>query len=133
MPSNRAPAQRQWFIVFTTMIAGWCACVPLMQAATDQKVLVRAAGFSLGAEKSVFDGTNHFELMLDQSNRVASPFTQSAVKQSVEPARLGPDPKIPYFTVRFALPIPPENATNNVAALTGMDPDGVHAQSLARV
>jgi len=50
------------------------------------------------------------------------PFDQSALKQGAEVARLGPDPKIPYFTVRFALPIPPENATNNVAALTGMDP-----------
>jgi antitoxin component YwqK of YwqJK toxin-antitoxin module len=40
----------------------------------------------------------------------------------VEPALLGPDPKIPYFTVRFAMPIPPENATNNVASLTGIDP-----------
>jgi len=50
------------------------------------------------------------------------PFDQSALKQGTEVARLGPDPAIPYFTVRFALPIPPENATNNVAELTGMDP-----------
>ena len=34
----------------------------------------------------------------------------------------GPDPKSPYFTVRFALPIPPENSASNVAALTGVDP-----------
>ena len=50
------------------------------------------------------------------------PFNQSAVKQSNGPATFGPDPKAPYFTVRFALPVPPENATNNVAALTGIDP-----------
>jgi hypothetical protein len=36
---------------------------------------------------------------------------------------LGPNPSVPYFTVRFAMPIPPENLTNNFAALTGMDPE----------
>ena len=28
---------------------------------------------------------------------------------------------IPYFTVDFAMPIPPENETNNFAGLTGID------------
>ena len=46
-------------------------------------------------------------------------------------ASIGPNPKIPYFTVRFAMPIPPENETNNFAALTGIDPNGVHAQPFA--
>jgi len=47
------------------------------------------------------------------------PFTQAAVKQSTAPALEGPDPSIPYFTVRFALPIPPDN-TGTVGALTGV-------------
>ena len=49
------------------------------------------------------------------------PFCQSAVKQDPMPALQGPDSNIPYFTVRFALPIPPENATSNVAPLAGID------------
>src|SRR5262249_49316703 len=43
-------------------------------------------------------------------------------KQGVGPASFGPDSKAPYFTVRFAMPIPPENTTNNFAAFTGIDP-----------
>ena len=49
------------------------------------------------------------------------PFAQAAIRQSTEPARLGPDPKKPYFTVRFALPIPPENDTALNGPLTGLD------------
>jgi hypothetical protein len=49
-------------------------------------------------------------------------FTQAAIKQSPEPARQGPNPKIPYFTVRFALPIPPENDAELSGPLVGIDP-----------
>jgi hypothetical protein len=49
-------------------------------------------------------------------------FTESAIKQSPEPARQGPNPKIPYFTVRFALPIPPENDAEHTGPLVGVDP-----------
>ena len=38
---------------------------------------------------------------------VARAFNQAAVKQDAAAARFGPDPKRPYFTVRFAMPIPP--------------------------
>ncbi|MHC4659060.1 MAG: hypothetical protein ACYS83_07785, partial [Planctomycetota bacterium] len=51
---------------------------------------------------------------------VAPPaFTQAAVKQSTAPALQGPDPCIPYFTVRFAMPIPPDNM-DVVGALAGV-------------
>jgi hypothetical protein len=50
------------------------------------------------------------------------PFSQAAIKQSTAPALQGPDPRIPYFTVRFALPIPPENDTGLNGPLTGLDP-----------
>ena len=50
------------------------------------------------------------------------PFCQAAVKQSTAPALQGPDPDIPYFTVRFALPIPPDNISDGVASLLGCDP-----------
>ena len=86
------------------------------------EIRVRASGFTLGNNRSFYDGTNQQVLVLDAAGSSALPFNQSAVKQSTESARLGPDPRTPYFTVRFALPIPPENATNNVAVLTGMDP-----------
>src|SRR4051812_47784374 len=82
-----------------------------VQAERDSAVHVEAAGFKLST-------TN---LILDNASRPV-PFNQSAVKQGVEPAAFGPDPKTPYFTVRFAMPIPPENATDKIAALTGIDP-----------
>jgi hypothetical protein len=50
-------------------------------------------------------------------------FVSAAVKQSVAQAKLGPKAGVPFFTVRFAFPIPPANATNTVdGALAGVDP-----------
>jgi antitoxin component YwqK of YwqJK toxin-antitoxin module len=49
-------------------------------------------------------------------------FTQAAIKQSPEPALQGPNPKVPYFTVRFALPIPPEDDVELTGPIVGMDP-----------
>jgi hypothetical protein len=80
-------------------------------AQTNLNFTVAAAGFTLATPGLAASGDAR-----------PLPFNQSALKQDADVARLGPDPKIPYFTVRFALPIPPENATNPVAALTGMDP-----------
>jgi hypothetical protein len=85
-----------------------------------ETISVHAAGFSLG-KGGVDSGTNQIALQLEQSSPV--PFCQSAIKGDSEQAVLGPDPKIPYFAVRFALPVPPENATNQAAAFTGMDPN----------
>ena len=50
------------------------------------------------------------------------PFCQAAVKQDPAPAKLGPDPAKPYFHVRFALPIPPDNDLELNGPLVGMDP-----------
>ena len=47
---------------------------------------------------------------------------QMAITQSTEPALIGPDPNVPYFTVRFSLPIPPENSTNGIASMLGVSP-----------
>jgi hypothetical protein len=49
------------------------------------------------------------------------PFNQSAVKHNPGPALLGPDPGVPYFTIRFALPLPPDNDRNQNGPLTGLD------------
>lgn len=89
-------------------------------AGTNQIVQIRAAGFVLAAEHSASDVTNHFQFVLKNSG--ALPFAQSAIKQNSEVAKLGPNPQAPYFTVRFALPIPPSNATNNAGELAGIDP-----------
>jgi hypothetical protein len=99
-----------------------CAFILTVYSGIAETVFVRAASFELGKESSVFDGTNHFTLALDSSNQIALPFNQSAVKQSARPARFGPTPNQPYFTVRFALPIPPENGTNLDTAIAGIDP-----------
>jgi hypothetical protein len=121
MRSHRATAEAVRRVVFFTATAAVWSCLQAGLSAESKIMAVRAAGFTLGNGKSVFDGTNRLELALDASN-LNPPFGQSAVKQGVEPAKLGPNPKIPYFTVRFALPVPPENLTNNFAALTGLDP-----------
>lgn len=81
---------------------------------------VSAANFRPGPVTVTFDGTNYLQFVIDPAPAV--PFSQSAVRQDPAPARLGPSPKIPYFTVRYALPIPPAYTKGDVAALTGMDP-----------
>jgi Sulfatase-modifying factor enzyme 1 len=49
-------------------------------------------------------------------------FTEAATKQSPEPALQGPNSKVPYFNVRFALPIPPEDDVGLTGPLVGIDP-----------
>jgi len=44
-----------------------------------------------------------------------------ALKQTTEAARRGPSADNPHFAVRFAMPIPPENDTNLIGALLGLD------------
>jgi hypothetical protein len=105
---SEIPSPSQRFALLLALACGFCLSG---RAQPNLTVRVEAAGFTMAA-------TN---LICDCASRPV-PFNQSAVKQGVEPAAFGPDPKSPYFTVRFAMPIPPENATDNVAALTGMDP-----------
>ena len=94
-------------------------CASPASAATNQIVRIRAAGFVLGKEISVSTATNRLEFALENSGAI--PFVQSAVKQGTEAARFGPDAKRPYFTVRFAMPVPPENLTNHIGPLVGLD------------
>jgi uncharacterized repeat protein (TIGR02543 family) len=50
------------------------------------------------------------------------PFNQAAVKQGTDPALHGPDASKPYFTVRFAMPIPPDNDYSNMGGtMVGVD------------
>ena len=116
MPRHLANA----FWLRTLLFLAASAVLGAPAAEANQVVRIRAAGFELGREAAASDGTNHFQFAID--NAGAMPFVQSAVKQDTAVAKLGPDPKKPYFTVRFALPIPPENATNNAGELAGIDP-----------
>jgi hypothetical protein len=102
-------------------------------------------GPATGMTRVIRDGTNRESLSSDAKNspwglpptrfRVVfapdapahpsqSPplFTQAAIKQNPEPALQGPKSKIPYFTVRFALPIPPEDDFELTGPLVGLDP-----------
>jgi hypothetical protein len=103
--------------------AGGFSLAQIVQAGASQTVSIQAAGFALKTEKAAGTGGDRLELALNPAGSAPLPFTQSAVKQGTEAALLGPNPGIPYFTVRFALPIPPENLTNNFAAMTGLDPE----------
>ena len=88
-----------------------------------QTLSVRASGFQLGSASSISSGTPPLQLALTPAPASATPFCQSAVKQGSEVARLGPDAARPYFTVRFAMPVPPENDTNRNGALAGLGAD----------
>lgn len=94
--------------VWLALVGGFCVAAP---AQTDVVAHIEASGFSMASPNLINDAP-------------ARPlaFNQSALKQGVEPAIFGPNSKVPYFTVRFALPIPPENATNEIGSLAGIDP-----------
>jgi len=87
---------------------------------SQSKVIpVRAANFSPGANMTANgNASSQLQFVLDPA---PVPFNQSAVKQSTKTASLGPNPKIPYFNVRFAIPVPPAYTTKDVAVYTGMD------------
>jgi hypothetical protein len=99
---------RKRVTVLCALSLGLC---PWSHAATNFTARVEAAGFT-------FATTN---LVPDSAER-GLPFNQSAVKQGSDAAQFGPDAKTPYFTVRFAMPIPPENTTSNIGLLAGVDP-----------
>ena len=88
--------------------------------AETKLVHIEAANFALGPNVSAPDGTDVLQFVLDPKSSI--PFNQSNIKQDDAVALRGPDPKTPYFTVRFAMPIPPENAKSECAAFTGIDP-----------
>lgn len=97
------------------MILAWKESV---QAET-RYIHIIASRFKFNANSTVYDGNKQIGFVIDTATSV--PFSQSAVKQNIEPASQGPNPQRPYFTVRFAMPIPPCYTTTDVAALTGMN------------
>jgi len=61
------------------------------------------------------------EVYSQKTNNSPLPFNQAAVKQSTAPALQGTDASKPYFHVRFALPIPPDNDKERNGHLVGID------------
>src|ERR1700722_4397160 len=115
--SKKCPALAPRLAVVLAFV---CAAVLPVYAADTATVTVRAFGFQAAQDFIPAGASNRTEIKLVDSSAVAPPFNQSAVKQGTEAALIGPDPAKPYFTVRFAMPIPPENLTNNFAAFTGL-------------
>jgi hypothetical protein len=50
------------------------------------------------------------------------PFPQQCIKQSTEPAQHGPNPEVPYFNRRPAMPIPPDNDQDDIGPFVGVHP-----------
>ncbi|MGH8024336.1 MAG: exo-alpha-sialidase [Limisphaerales bacterium] len=103
------------------LAAGLCLTATAQARMETETLPVQAVGFTLATNHLISIGDTNITLALSQG-RLPPPFCQSAIKQGDGPALQGPDARIPYFTARFALPIPPENETTNIAALTGMEP-----------
>jgi len=99
---------RKRVTVLCALSLGLC---PWSHAVTNFTARVEAAGFTFATTSLVPDSAER-----------GLPFNQSAVKQGSDAAKFGPDSKTPYFTVRFAMPIPPENTTSNIGLLAGVDP-----------
>jgi hypothetical protein len=112
------------FLSFGQLVIAAALASGVSAVAATNSIHVAAANFAAGANTTAFDGTNHLQFVLDPAASV--PFNQSAVKQGAAPASLGPNPTVPYFTVRFAMPIPPAYAESEVADITGVDPMVFH-------
>ena len=92
----------------------------MKEGTVSKRVPVLSANFSAGQNMTArADSSASLQFVINGNTPV--PFSQSAVKQGREPAMMGPGHDIPYFTVRFAMPVPPSYTGTDVAALTGMD------------
>ena len=59
----------------------------------------------------------NFEIMPNQHK----PFVQSCIRHTTEQVKYAADATVPYFCVRYALPVPPAYTARETAALTGID------------
>lgn len=80
---------------------------------------IEAARFTAGTNmEAPSDSGTIIRFIINEKEQV--PFAQSVVRQNTEQALLGPDPSKPYFTVRYALPIPPSYTSSETAELAGL-------------
>lgn len=97
------------------------------QSLKQDTILVESSNFSPGFNMTAKgDSSNMLQFVLEDRGKI--PFNQSVVKQTTEQSSYGPSANIPYFTVRFAIPIPPAYTETETAALTGID-KGVYTHS----
>ena len=81
---------------------------------------VKASQFRAGENTCALgDSASLIHFVIAEREKV--PFNQSVVKQTNTQAAYGPDANQPYFTVRFAIPIPPAYTPAEQATLTGME------------
>ena len=109
-------------VLWLTLLAGSGFAATTPPAVGGQAVRIHAAGFTVAKLPATATEADGWKLDLTNADAAAMPFTQAAVKQDSAPAHWGPEAQTPYFTVRFALPVPPENATNSFSELTGLGP-----------
>ncbi|WP_308992827.1 exo-alpha-sialidase [Mariniflexile litorale] len=87
---------------------------------TNKIIPISSSNFTAGTNmEAKGDSINKLQFVIDLTKSI--PFSQSAIKQNTEVASLGPNTDIPYFTVRFALPMPPAYNEVEVGALVGID------------
>ncbi len=120
--------------IFVTLVL--CGSTMLMAGCTGGKgnlsnlpydtLYVETSQFSPGIMTAQKDSATMLSFVLKERETV--PFNQSAVKQTTEQAALGPSDNQPYFTVRFAIPIPPAYTGTDMAAQAGLD-KGVYIHS----
>ena len=97
------------------------------QSLKQDTILVESSNFSPGFNMTAKgDSSNMLQFVLEDRGKI--PFNQSVVKQTTEQSFYGPSANIPYFTVRFAIPIPPAYTETETAALAGID-EGVYTHS----
>jgi len=123
MTKNCTQARARPAAAFSAAAGLLLAMLQTVAAVTVQTLPVHAPGFILGTPVSITDETNRFTAILVTNATDTPPFNLAAVKQSQAPAAYGPAAAMPYFTVRFALPVPPENDPEATGPLAGLSPE----------
>ena len=117
--------KRNLFLGVAVGMLGLCACnlstrQDKWSHLKQDTLYVKASRFSAGEHMSALgDSANVIHYVLQERGNV--PYNQSVIRQSTEQAAYGPAQDKPYFTVRFALPIPPAYTPSEVAELAGID------------
>lgn len=105
-------------------VIGLCSCVSQKKqdwsGLKQDTLYVKAANFVPSENMSALgDSANVVNFVLKEREKI--PYNQSVVRQTTEQASLGPVADVPYFAVRFAIPIPPAYTPTEVAELTGIE------------
>jgi len=113
--------QSIWIISFIICTTGCSSKKNNQWANLRQDTLyVKASQFRAGENTCALgDSASLIHFVIAEREKV--PFNQSVVKQTNTQAAYGPDANQPYFTVRFAIPIPPAYTPAEQATLTGME------------